>query len=156
MKLRTLVSCSVITLLAACAGGEPGEGGDEAAKQAACPGAECPDVRLTKETTKHPAKVTVPDIVFEVSKEGFNEWPSSAQEWAADGHAEEVEGEQIGFTVPGLKDAIGEVEETKNGFALVLFDPVKHEEIGRLELAKKGFVKFNRGALEANSEKISR
>jgi hypothetical protein len=156
MKLRMLVSCSVIALLAACAGGEPGEGGEEAAKPEACPGAECPDVRLTKEPTKHPAKVTVPDLKLSVAKSDFKAWPSSAQKLFIDaGHSEEIGGGQMGLAVPGL-DMVGEVEATDDGISVVLFDPVTKEAVGQLNLGKKGFVKFNRGALEANDEKVSR
>jgi hypothetical protein len=61
----------------------------------------------------------------------------------------------MGLAVPGL-DMVGEVEAIDDGISVVLFDPVTKEAVGQLSLGKKGFVKFNKGALEANSEKVSR
>jgi len=85
--------------------------------------------------TKHPAKVTVPDIKLSIGMADYQAWADSAQKWFVDGqHLEEnVMQGRITFLDPGMKD-----------------------EIGGIDLINCGFKKFSQGDFEANSEKIAR
>ena len=87
------------------------------------------------EPTKHPAKVTVPNIKVEVSMADYQAWSQAAKKWFVDGHHEEKD-EMAG--------------------AIVFLGPDMKTEIGRVTLKNCGFAKFSHGAFEANSEKIAR
>jgi hypothetical protein len=90
---------------------------------------------IFREPTKHPAKVTVPDIKFAVSMADYQPWADAAKKWFVDGqHLEENEMQgRIVFLNPNMKD-----------------------EIGEIELQNCGFKKFSKDDMEANSEKIAR
>jgi hypothetical protein len=90
---------------------------------------------IFREPTKHPAKVTVPDIKVTVSMADYDAWAQAAKKWFVDGEHEE-KNEMTGsieFLNPNMKDVIGSID-----------------------LLNCGFKKFNRDDLEANSEKIAR
>lgn len=92
-------------------------------------------VGITREATKHPAKVTVPDIKLSISMADYAPWAAAAKKWFIDGHhleSDEMEG-RIVFLGPNMSD-----------------------ELGSIDLKNVGFKKVSRQALEANSEKIAR
>jgi len=92
-------------------------------------------VGIFREPTKHPAKVTVPDVKLSISMADYQAWADAAKKWFVDGqHLEENEMQgSITFLNPNMKD-----------------------EIGMIELHNCGFKKFSKDDLEANSEKIAR
>lgn len=92
-------------------------------------------IGIFREPTKHPAKVTVPDVKFAISMADYQAWADAAKKWFVDGqHLEENEMQgRIVFLNPNMKD-----------------------EIGEIELQNCGFKKFSKDDLEANSEKIAR
>lgn len=92
-------------------------------------------VGIFREPTKHPAKVTVPDVKLSISMADYQAWADSAKKWFVDGqHLEENEMQgRIVFLNPNMKD-----------------------EIGEIELQNCGFKKFSKDDFEANSEKIAR
>jgi hypothetical protein len=85
--------------------------------------------------TKHPAKVTVPDIKVSISMADYQAWAEAAKKWFVDGqHLEENEMQgRIVFLEPGMK-----------------------EEIGSIDLIHCGFKKFSQGDFEATGESIAR
>lgn len=90
---------------------------------------------MFKEPTKHPAKVTVPDLKIAVSYADHDAWSKVARDWFITGkhlEANEMNG-AITFLGPDLK-----------------------EELGSIELHNVGFKKFSDDDAEANSEKIKR
>jgi hypothetical protein len=92
-------------------------------------------IGIHREPTKHPAKVTVPDVKLSISMADYQAWADAAKKWFVDGqHLEENEMQgRIVFLNPNMKD-----------------------EIGEIELMNCGFKKFSKDDLEANSEKIAR
>jgi len=92
-------------------------------------------IGIFREPTKHPAKVTVPDVKLSISMADYQAWADAAKKWFVDGqHLEENEMQgRIVFLNPNMKD-----------------------EIGEIELQNCGFKKFSKDDLEANSEKIAR
>ena len=92
-------------------------------------------IGIFREPTKHPAKVTVPDVKLSISMADYQAWADSAKKWFIDGqHLEENEMQgRIVFLNPNMKD-----------------------EIGEIELQNCGFKKFSKDDMEANSEKIAR
>ncbi len=87
------------------------------------------------EPTKHPAKVTVPDIKLSISYADHQAWADWAYSWFISGNRkekDEVDGAII-FLGPNLKD-----------------------ELGRIDLKHLGIKKFSDDDVEANSEKIKR
>jgi hypothetical protein len=98
--------------------------------------AVAPDqIGIFREPTKHPAKVTVPDIKISVSMADYEPWQQAAKKWFIDGHhlgGDEMEG------------------------SIELLGPDMQQVVGTIELKNCGFKKFSKGALEANSEKIAR
>jgi hypothetical protein len=87
------------------------------------------------EPTKHPAKVTVPDIKLSISYADHKAWADWAYSWFISGNRkekDEVDGAII-FLGPNLKD-----------------------ELGRIDLKHLGIKKFSDDDVEANSEKIKR
>jgi len=92
-------------------------------------------IGIFREPTKHPAKVTVPDVKLAISMADYQAWADAAKKWFVDGqHLEENEMQgRIVFLNPNMKD-----------------------EIGEIELQNCGFKKFSKDDMEANSEKIAR
>jgi hypothetical protein len=92
-------------------------------------------IGIFREPTKHPAKVTVPDVKLSISMADYQAWADSAKKWFIDGqHLEENEMQgRIVFLNPNMKD-----------------------EIGEITLTNCGFKKFAKDDVEANSEKIAR
>jgi hypothetical protein len=90
---------------------------------------------IAREPTKHPAKVTVPDIKLSIGMADYQSWADAAKKWFVDGkHLEEHEMQgRIVFLNPNMKD-----------------------EIGEITLLNCGFKKFSKDDIEANSEKIAR
>jgi len=98
--------------------------------------AVAPDqIGIFREPTKHPAKVTVPDIKIEVSMADYEPWKQQAKKWFIDGN--HLGGDEMD----------GSIE---------LLGPDMQRVVGTIELKHCGFKKFSKGALEANSEKIAR
>ncbi len=94
-------------------------------------------IGIHREPTKHPAKVTVPEIKLAISHADHDPWSQAAKKWFVDGfHLEgnEMQGE-IKFLDPNM-------------------DPGK--PLGSVSLIQVGFKKFTDDDLEANSEKIKR
>ena len=93
------------------------------------------ELGIIREPTKHPAKVTVPDIKLSIGMADYQAWADAARKWFVDGqHLEENQMQgRIAFLDPGMKD-----------------------EIGSIDLINCGFRKFSQGDFEANSEKIAR
>jgi hypothetical protein len=92
-------------------------------------------IGIFREPTKHPAKVTVPDIKISVSMADYDPWQQAAKKWFIDGKhlgGDEMEG------------------------SIELLGPDMQQVVGTIELKNCGFKKFSKGALEANSEKIAR
>jgi hypothetical protein len=87
------------------------------------------------EPTKHPAKVTVPDLKISVSYADHQPWADWAKSWFVDGHhleGDELEG-RIVFLGPDMK-----------------------KELGWINLHNVGLKSFSDDDMEANSEKIKR
>ena len=92
-------------------------------------------VGIFRENTKHPAKVTVPDIKLAISYADHQAWADAARKWFVDGQhleADEMSG-RIVFLGPDMK-----------------------AELGSIDLMNLGFKKFSDDDAEANSEKIKR
>jgi hypothetical protein len=92
-------------------------------------------IGIFREPTKHPAKVTVPEIKLGISMADFDPWAQAAKKWFVDGHHEEAD-EMTG--------------------RIVFLGPDMQKELGSIELLNLGFKKFNRPDYESNSEKIAR
>jgi hypothetical protein len=92
-------------------------------------------IGIFREPTKHPAKVTIPDLKVSVSMADYDAWAQAAKKWFVDG--EHLAGNEM------------------QG-ALVLLGPNMKDEIGRVEFKNCGFSKFSKQTLEANSEKVAR
>jgi len=92
-------------------------------------------IGIHREPTKHPAKVTVPDLKLSISYADHQAWADAARKWFVDGH--HLEGDEM------------------NG-SIVFLGPDMKEEIGEIELQNIGFKKFSDEDAEANSEKIKR
>lgn len=92
-------------------------------------------VGIFREPTKHPAKVTVPDIKLGISMADYQPWADAAKKWFVDGH--HLEGDEMTGRI-------------------VFLDPSLKKEIGEITLLNVGFKKFSKDAFEANSEKIAR
>ena len=92
-------------------------------------------IGIFREPTKHPAKVTVPDIKLSISHADHDAWAQAAKKWFVDGHHLEAD-EMTG--------------------RIVFLDPDMSTELGEVELMNVGFKKFGQEDSEANSEKIKR
>jgi hypothetical protein len=92
-------------------------------------------IGIFREPTKHPAKVTVPDIKLSISHADHDAWAQAAKKWFVDGHHLEAD-EMTG--------------------RIVFLDPNMTDELGEVELQNVGFKKFSDEDAEANSEKIKR
>jgi hypothetical protein len=88
-----------------------------------------------REPTKHPAKVTVPDIKLAISYADHAAWAQAAKKWFVDGHH-------------------GERDEMTG--RIVFLDPTMNRELGDVTLDNVGFKKFADEDSEASSEKIKR
>jgi hypothetical protein len=91
--------------------------------------------QVFREPTKHPAKVTVPDINLGISMADYDAWAQAAKTWFVDGFHEE--------------------KDEMNG-RIVFLAPDMKTELGDIELQNLGFKKFSTDDYEANSEKIAR
>jgi len=87
------------------------------------------------ENTKHPAKVTVPDIKLGISYADHQAWADAAKKWFVDGARTEAD-EMTG--------------------RIVFLGPDMRKELGSIDLQNVGFKKFSDEDAEANSEKIKR
>ena len=94
-------------------------------------------IGIFREPTKHPAKVTVPEIKLAISHADHDAWAQAAKKWFVDGH--HVEGDEM------------------NG-SLKFLDPTmdQNKPLGEVVLKQVGFKKFSDDDAEANSEKIKR
>lgn len=92
-------------------------------------------IGIFREPTKHPAKVTVPEIKLSISMADHDAWAQAAKKWFVDGH--HLEGDEMTGRI-------------------VFLDPNMSDELGEVELQNVGFKKFSDEDREANSEKISR
>jgi hypothetical protein len=92
-------------------------------------------IGIFREPTKHPAKVTVPEIKLSISSADHDPWAQAAKKWFVDGH--HLEGDEMTGRI-------------------VFLDPNMTDEIGEIELQNVGFKKFSDEDSEANSEKIKR
>jgi len=92
-------------------------------------------IGIFREPTKHPAKVTVPEIKLSISHADHDAWAQAAKKWFVDGH--HLEGDEMTGRI-------------------VFLDPNMTDEIGEVELQNVGFKKFSDEDSEANSEKIKR
>jgi hypothetical protein len=92
-------------------------------------------VGIHREPTKHPAKVTVPDIKLSISQADHQAWADAAKAWFVDG--QHLEGNEMTGRI-------------------VFLDPNMKDELGEITLLNVGFKKFSKDDFEANSEKIAR
>ncbi|HEX2692060.1 MAG TPA: phage tail protein [Kofleriaceae bacterium] len=92
-------------------------------------------IGIFREPTKHPAKVTVPDLKLAISYADHDAWAQAAKKWFVDGH--HLEGDEM------------------NG-RIVFLGPDMKAELGEVTLHNVGFKKFSDDDAEANSEKIKR
>lgn len=92
-------------------------------------------IGIFREPTKHPAKVTVPEIKLAVSHADHDPWAQAAKKWFVDGYHTE--------------------SHEMNG-RIVFLDPNMKDELGEITLENVGFKKFSDDDAEANSEKIKR
>lgn len=92
-------------------------------------------IGIHREPTKHPAKVTVPDLKLSISMADHQPWADAAKKWFVDGFHEEGD---------------------ETGGRIVFLGPDMKKELGEIQLDRVGFKKFSKDDLEANSEKIAR
>jgi hypothetical protein len=92
-------------------------------------------IGIHREPTKHPAKVTVPDIKVSISYADHQAWADWAKKWFVDGH--HLEGDEL------------------NG-RIVFLGPDMTKELGEITLENVGLKSFSDDDMEANSEKIKR
>ena len=92
-------------------------------------------VGILVENTKHPAKVTVPDITLAISMADHQPWADAAKKWFIDGFRSETDemNGRLAFLAPTIKD-----------------------ELGDITLENVGFKVFKEDDREANSEKVAR
>ena len=92
-------------------------------------------IGIHREATKHPAKVTVPDLKFSISMADHQAWADAARRWFVDGN---------------------HLEKDEMNGRIVFLGPDMKEELGEITLLNVGFKKFSSDDKEANSEKIAR
>jgi hypothetical protein len=92
-------------------------------------------IGIFREPTKHPAKVTVPDLKLAISYADHDAWAQAAKKWFVDGH---------------------HLESDEMNGRIVFLGPDMKEELGEIELHNVGFKSFKEDDLEANSEKVKR
>ena len=88
------------------------------------------------EYTKHPAKVSVPNLKLDISMADYQPWADFAHSWFIGGQRKEQTHEMNG--------------------RIVFLGPDRQEELGEITLEQVGLVKFSKNDHEANSEKIAR
>jgi hypothetical protein len=88
------------------------------------------------ENSKHPAKVTVPDLKLGISMADHQAWADAAKKWFVDGIRTEDKDEMSG--------------------SITFMGPDMKTELGRIDLENVGFKKFSEEDREANTEKIAR
>lgn len=93
-------------------------------------------VGIFVENSKHPAKVTVPDLKLGISMADHQAWADAAKKWFVDGARKEDADEMSG--------------------SITFLGPDMKTELGRIDLENLGFKKFSEEDREANSEKIAR
>ncbi len=93
-------------------------------------------VGIFNENSKHPAKVTVPDLKLGISMADHQQWADAAKRWFIDGQRKEDADEMSG--------------------KITFLGPDMKTEVGSIDLENVGFKKFSSEDLEANSEKIAR
>ena len=92
-------------------------------------------IGIHREPTKHPAKVTVPDLKVSISYADHQPWADWAKKWFVDGH--HLESDEL------------------NG-RIVFLGPDMQKELGEISLENVGLKSFSDDDMEANSEKIKR
>jgi len=90
---------------------------------------------IFREPTKHPAKVTVPDLKIAISYADHDAWAKVARDWFVSGK---------------------HLESNEMQGRIVFLGPDVKEELGSIDLLNVGFKKFSDDDAEANSEKIKR
>jgi hypothetical protein len=92
-------------------------------------------IGVVREPTKHPTKVTVPDLKLAISYADHQPWADWAKKWFVDGHhleTDELQGR------------------------IVFLGPDMSKELGEISLMNVGLKSFSDDDNEANSEKIKR
>jgi hypothetical protein len=92
-------------------------------------------IGIHREPTKHPAKVTIPDLKLAISYADHDAWAQAAKAWFVDGK---------------------HLEENEMNGRIVFLGPDMNKELGEITLSNVGFKKFSDDDAEANSEKIKR
>jgi T4-like virus tail tube protein gp19 len=92
-------------------------------------------IGIFREPTKHPAKVTVPDLKFSISSADHDPWAQAAKKWFVDGH---------------------HLESDEMTGSVTFLGPDMSTVLGHIDLLNVGFKKFSDEDMEANSEKIKR
>jgi hypothetical protein len=92
-------------------------------------------IGIHREPTKHPAKVTVPEIKLSISMADYEPWAKYARSWFVDGN---------------------HLQDQHMTGRISLLAPDTKKEIGEITLEGCGLKKFDEGDKEANSEKIAR
>jgi hypothetical protein len=92
-------------------------------------------IGIFREPTKHPTKVTVPDLKLAISYADHQPWADWAKKWFVDGH--HLEGDELQGRI-------------------VFLGPDMSKELGEITLLQVGLKSFSDDDNEANSEKIKR
>jgi hypothetical protein len=92
-------------------------------------------IGIHREPTKHPAKVTIPDLKFAISMADHDAWAQRAKKWFVDGF---------------------HTNDDEMGGSITFLGPDMVKKLGDIQLVQCGFKKFSKDDLEANSEKIAR
>ncbi|MGN6105858.1 MAG: phage tail protein [Kofleriaceae bacterium] len=90
---------------------------------------------IFRENTKHPAKISVDDLTFEISYADHQAWAEEAKKWFIDGDHEE--------------------RHERNG-RIVYLAPNMKDELGEVRLYNIGFKTFAAAELKANAEEVKR
>ncbi len=88
-----------------------------------------------REPTKHAAKVTIPDLTFEISAADMPKWAEKAEDWFVRGNCE------------AAHELQGSIE---------FLDPTLGKTIGSIELKNCGFLSFELPESKANAETVKR
>jgi hypothetical protein len=92
-------------------------------------------IGIFREPTFHPAAVTVPDIVLQISYADYQPWADAAKAWFVDG--KHLEGDEM------------------NG-RIVFLGPDMKQELGEITLENVGFKSFSSDDLEGGKDAIKR
>ncbi len=93
------------------------------------------DLGIFREPTRHPAKVTVPDIKLSISMADYAAWADAARKWFLDGQ---------------------HLEDNEMQGSITFLDPNMTDEIGGIDLINCGFKKFSQDDFDGNSDKAAR